>query len=107
MRYATNSEILEYNRQRNDLLRKMVNDMKSNEKQIAGTHYKSEIQHWDYVVANDLDYFQAQITKYVTRWKKKNGMTDLLKAQHFLEKYIEVINASENSGEADASYVNQ
>lgn len=64
--------------------------MSANETQVAGSHYKSTIQHWDYVVANDLDYFQAQITKYVTRWKKKNGMTDLRKAQHFLEKYIEV-----------------
>jgi hypothetical protein len=64
--------------------------MSANEKQVAGEHYKSKIQHWDYVVANDLDYFQAQITKYVTRWKKKNGYQDLLKAQHFLEKYIEL-----------------
>jgi hypothetical protein len=35
-------------------------------------------------------------------------MTDLLKAQHFLEKYIEVHNASENAGEdASPAYVNQ
>jgi hypothetical protein len=64
--------------------------MVANDKQIAGHHYASKIQHWDYVVANDLDYFQAQITKYITRWKKKNGVADLLKAQHFLEKYIEL-----------------
>ena len=64
--------------------------MSANKRQVAGDHYNSPIQHWDYVVANDLDYFQAQITKYVTRWKKKNGITDLLKAQHFLEKYIEI-----------------
>jgi hypothetical protein len=82
--------------------------MSANKRQVAGSHYKSTIEHWDYVVANDLDYFQAQITKYVTRWKKKNGMTDLLKAQHFLEKYIEVHNASENAGEdASPAYVNQ
>ena len=65
----------------------------ANEKQIAGQHYRSSIQHWDYVVANGLDYFQGQITKYLTRWKQKNGITDLYKAQHFLEKYIEVIKA--------------
>lgn len=69
--------------------------MSANDKQVAGTHYGSGIQHWDYVVANDLDYFQGQITKYVTRWKKKNGITDLLKAQHFLEKYLEVVRAQE------------
>jgi hypothetical protein len=65
--------------------------MSANDKQVGGEHYNAFIQHWDYVVANELDYFQAQITKYVTRWKKKNGMTDLQKAQHFLEKYIEVV----------------
>ena len=64
--------------------------MSANDKQVDGNHYKSTIQHWDYVIANELDYFQAQITKYVTRWKKKNGIKDLEKAQHFLEKYIEV-----------------
>jgi hypothetical protein len=63
---------------------------KANDTQVAGNHYLTQIQHWDYVIANDLDYFQGQITKYVTRWKKKNGITDLRKAQHFLEKYIEL-----------------
>lgn len=64
--------------------------MDANKTQVAGNHYQTQIQHWDYVVANDLDYFQGQITKYVTRWKKKNGLQDLYKAKHFLEKYIEV-----------------
>jgi Protein of unknwon function (DUF3310) len=70
--------------------------MSANDKQVAGDHYKSSIQHWDYVVANELDYFQAQITKYVTRWKKKNGLTDLEKALHFLEKYIELEKGKNN-----------
>jgi hypothetical protein len=69
--------------------------MSANDKQVGGSHYKSSIQHWDYVVANDLDYFQAQITKYVTRWKKKNGLVDLEKGLHFLEKYIEIAKSKE------------
>jgi hypothetical protein len=82
--------------------------MSANDKQVGGKHYQSEIQHWDYVVANDLDYFQAQITKYVTRWKKKNGTVDLKKAQHFLEKYIEVVNDDPDDGsEPTSAYVNQ
>ena len=63
---------------------------KANEYQVDGNHYASPIQHWDYVVANELDYFQAQITRYVTRHKKKAGIKDLQKALHFLEKYIEL-----------------
>ncbi len=90
--------------------------MSANERQVAGNHYKSTIEHWDYVVANELDYFQGQITKYVTRWKNKNGIDDLLKAQHFLEKYIEVIREinkpqaepDDTPGEdASPAYVNQ
>ncbi len=75
--------------------------MSANEKQVAGNHYRSSIQHWDYVVANDLDYFQAQITKYVTRWKKKNGLVDLEKAKHFLEKYIELQQPKEHLDKSD------
>jgi hypothetical protein len=62
-------------------------------KQVGGDHYQTPIQHWDFVVANDLDYFQGCITKYVTRHKKKNGLQDLEKALHFLIKYIEVLKA--------------
>ena len=82
----------------------------ANDRQVGGVHYNSKIQHWDYVVANDLDYFQAQITKYVTRHKKKNGLQDLKKAQHFLEKYIEVETrrkAWDDDGEPTSAYVNQ
>jgi len=83
--------------------------MAANDKQVAGAHYKSNIQHWDYVLANDLDYFQAQITKYVTRWRKKNGITDLEKAAHFLEKYIETERAkeAEDAAEPTGYYVFQ
>jgi len=65
--------------------------VRANDKQIGGSHYKGEaIEHWDIVWAHDLDYFQGQITKYVMRWRDKGGIEDLMKAQHFLEKYIEL-----------------
>ena len=68
--------------------------MSANDKQIAGSHYKTMTpdipQHWDIVALHNLDYFQGQITKYVMRWKNKNGIQDLQKALHFLEKYIEL-----------------
>ena len=60
--------------------------------QEGGAHYKRcPIQPWDYTIANDLDYFQGSIIKYVTRWKDKGGIEDLRKARHFLDKYIEVM----------------
>ncbi len=63
----------------------------ANERQVGGTHYASDgEQHWDRVARLKLDYFQGQITKYVERWRKKNGVQDLEKARHFLDKYIEI-----------------
>lgn len=86
--------------------------MTANNNQVGGDHYKSKqkIQHWDWVAANNMDYFQGQITKYVSRWKDKNGLEDLKKAQHFLEKYIELIELDicpEDAEEAGRGYVNQ
>ena len=65
--------------------------MSVNDRQVGGEHYqKQKIQHWDYILANDIPYVEAQIIKYVSRWRDKNGMQDLEKARHFLDKLIEV-----------------
>ena len=63
----------------------------ANDRQVAGDHYKTDgkPEHWDLVIMYDWDYFQGQITKYIMRWRKKNGVEDLKKARHFLDKYIE------------------
>ena len=65
--------------------------MSANEKQVGGSHYKvAGEEHWDRVHRLGLDYFQGQITKYVERCWKKNGIEDLKKARHFIDKYIEL-----------------
>ena len=64
--------------------------MSANDTQVGGKHYQSKTQHWDIVAEHDLDYFQGCITKYIFRWKKKGGLQDLLKARHYLDKYIEL-----------------
>ena len=43
---------------------------KANDRQVGGTQYKSKIQHWDWVISNNLSYLQGQITKYVARYDK-------------------------------------
>ena len=84
---------------------------KANDMQVGGQHYNHAIaQHWDIVDMHKLDYFQGQITKYVMRWKRKGGLQDLLKAQHFLAKYIELNNAGnipESGAEPGRGYVDQ
>lgn len=69
--------------------------MSANEVQVGGVHYKaSPIQPWDYIAANGLGYFEGNVIKYVSRHHVKGGVMDLLKAQHYLEKLIEMQMAS-------------
>ena len=75
----------------NDII-KQKQDMTTqdaNAVQVGGDHYKTEIQPWDFILANNLGYLEGNIIKYVSRYKKKGGMADLLKAQHYLQKLIE------------------
>jgi hypothetical protein len=67
-----------------------------NEKQVGGTHYNQvSTQHWDLMLLNRVPYLEAQITKYVTRWKKKHGAQDVEKSTHYLEKLQDALNKGE------------
>lgn len=69
----------------------------ANTRQVDGTHYKTlAIQPWDYVVSNNLGFLEGSIIKYVSRYESKNGIKDLEKAKHFLEKLIEVKTKEQN-----------
>lgn len=60
--------------------------MSVNERQVGGTHYKSEYQHWDFVLDTHMNYLYGCATKYISRWRKKNGVQDLEKSIHYLQK---------------------
>jgi hypothetical protein len=65
--------------------------IRANEQQVGGAHYAVKaIQPWDYIIANNLGYLEGNVVKYVSRWKDKGGIEDLKKAQHYLQKLIEV-----------------
>lgn len=68
--------------------------MNANERQVAGSHYAGEYQHWDFVVDLNLNYFEAQISRYISRAPRKNGFEDLSKALHYIQKYREVLQSS-------------
>lgn len=64
---------------------------KANDKQQGGNHYKRKaIQPWDYIAANEIGFFEGSAIKYLTRWRDKGGIEDLRKANHFIEKLIEL-----------------
>jgi len=63
---------------------------KANDRQEGGDHYQNKaIQPWDYIVSNNLDFFEGNALKYLTRWKQKDGVKDLKKCMHYLEKILE------------------
>lgn len=65
--------------------------MAANDTQHGGVHYKAKaIQPWDYIVANNIGFLEGNAIKYLTRWREKGGIEDLKKAQHYVEKLIEV-----------------
>ena len=64
---------------------------KANEIQHGGEHYKLKtIQPWDFIIANNLGFLEGNAIKYLVRWREKGGVEDLKKAQHYVEKLIEV-----------------
>jgi hypothetical protein len=66
--------------------------MSANDRQIGGDHYKKGgEEHWDRQWRlYGRGYFVGCITKYVERYHEKNGVQDLEKAKHFLDKLIEL-----------------
>ncbi|WJZ48140.1 nucelotide kinase [Phage DSL-LC05] len=63
------------------------------EKQVDGNHYKDlPIQPIEYIHANAMGYMEGNVVKYISRWRKKNGMADLEKAKHYIELLIELEN---------------
>ena len=67
------------------------NKMTALNKQVAGNHYKDQpIQPVEYIHANAIGYFEGNVIKYVSRWRKKNGVADLEKAKHYIELLIEL-----------------
>ena len=64
--------------------------MKANDRQVGGEHYKLIYQHWDFVYDVRLPYHLACATKYVARWRDKNGTQDLEKAVHYVDKSKEL-----------------
>jgi len=60
--------------------------MEVNDYQVGGDHYVRDYQHWDFVIDTGMHYLLGCATKYITRWRKKNGLEDLKKPIHYLAK---------------------
>ena len=61
-------------------------------KQVGGQHYKDcGIQPVEYIFQNNLDYFEGNVVKYITRHRKKGeGKKDVEKAIHYAQLILEL-----------------
>jgi hypothetical protein len=67
--------------------------------QVGGNHYrKLRLQPWDamqewFTPEEFRGFLRGNVLKYIVRYQDKNGVQDLAKAKHYLEKLIELENA--------------
>lgn len=86
---------------------KRVNTTSANSRQVGGDHYKKmKIQPWDlfgsiFNLDEQIGFYLGNVYKYLMRYDSKNGIEDLMKAKHYLEKLIEV---KRGAASADASH---
>lgn len=65
-------------------------EAEARDSQVGGNHYaKHLIQPWDVIEQYGLNYWAGNVLKYVLRYTDKNGVEDLKKARHYLDKLIE------------------
>jgi hypothetical protein len=71
---------------------------KATDKQVGGNHYKDKkLQPWDIIDALDLNFYEGNALKYLIRYKEKNGVEDLKKSIHYIEKIIEDVSSTTSS----------
>lgn len=59
--------------------------------QVGGSHYKGlAIQPIEYIHANKLGYCEANVVKYISRWRDKGGKQDLEKVKHYVDLLIQL-----------------
>ena len=59
-------------------------------REVGGDHYKDcGIQPVEYINSNDLNYFEGNVIKYITRHRTKGeGKKDIEKAIHYAEMIL-------------------
>ena len=67
----------------------------ASQRQVGGDHYKSKsIQPWtameSWMTAEEFEgYLRGNVIKYIARYKDKDGLKDVYKAKHYLDRLTE------------------
>jgi hypothetical protein len=65
-------------------------DSPANKRQVGGSHYaEMAIQPSEFIVANNLGWYEGNAIKYICRHSRKGGKKDIEKAIHYLELLLE------------------
>lgn len=62
-------------------------------------HYRGNgLQPFDVINAFGLDFYEGNALKYLLRWRKKNGIEDLVKARTYIQQLIDREQSARPSG---------
>lgn len=75
--------------------------MASEVSQVGGNHYAAEYQHWDWAEEINLGCMEYAATKYLTRWRRKDGLQDLKKARSYVQKLLVLHNTKGRKNRSD------
>lgn len=73
----------------------IANRQLSSNRQVGGDHYRQKtIQPWtameSWMTREEFEgYLRGNVIKYIARYKDKNGIEDVYKARHYLERLTE------------------
>ena len=71
-------------------------------------HYNvGSIECWDYIISHNMNFLQGNIIKYITRYKDKDGLTDLQKAKEYLDKLIQTEYNSKSNNKEEVACVDE
>ena len=75
----------------NDISPKEWDSVRATDLQVGGDHYKNmAIQPLEFVMANDLNFCEANIVKYITRHHAKGGAEDVKKVIHYAQLLLQL-----------------
>ena len=78
--------------------KKTILERRAEIEKINPDYYTKGIETTDYIISHSMNYLEGNLVKYVTRYKFKNGLEDLLKARWYLDRLIKDYN---EKGEED------
>ena len=69
-----------------------MNKVSARNYQVGGDHYKKlQIQPVEYIYANELDFLEGNVVKYITRHRTKGeGAKDIQKVIHYAQMILEL-----------------